>query len=407
MGAARRHFPQLKNGFTLQTDDLDVCGGELTDISPEIWEMAIDMLSSVVIKEEPVPLNTAILNPVLPGVASLLTVPSNTGGGAADGHAVVEVNCEGVTRNYRVKLTTPLSRVFSAAVYSFGIHHSMTCEDDWAFYYDGDRIYNKDDTPATLNFHDGDTLEIEMIKRLQLKGGKPVIYLFSPSAIDVSVRLTLTREWDLSVIYPVVPAKRAPAGGESIQWDVRTHPDGSLTEHTTGLGVAYLFWEALTNNNIPPSPPSSPVLGHSSPMQAFSPTTCDLTPADSVLLRVADITPYLDSALRALGLHTEARTSFITYWLPAFLKHTHVALRFVPQAAYEPAARLDITPAPDVVTRVFMLFKGVPSEKVDAWSASSEGPERWREVVGVDVERALDADLFRVLEWGGMEVLGR
>lgn len=57
-----------------------------------------------------------------------------------------------------------------------------------------------------------------------------------------------------------------------------------------------------------------------------------MLPANSVLLPIGTITPYLDASLRALGLHTEARTSFITYWLPSLLKHQHIAVRFVPQA---------------------------------------------------------------------------
>lgn len=31
-------------------------------------------------------------------------------------------------------------------------------------------------------------------------------------------------------------------------------------------------------------------------------------------------------------------------------------------------------------------------------------PQDWCTVVGVERERALDSDLFRVLEWGGMEL---
>jgi len=122
-----------------------------------------------------------------------------------------------------------------------------------------------------------------------------------------------------------------------------------------------------------------------------------------------------------MGLHTEARTSFITYvldplillgdaynlcryWLPAFLKHQYVALRFVNQAAYERCAPLDITPTPDVVTRVYMVFKGVPEED---WMGHEEDLDvgRWSSIVGVDVERGRDTSLFRVLEWGGMEVV--
>ncbi|KAJ7182242.1 hypothetical protein C8R43DRAFT_1092987 [Mycena crocata] len=284
---------------------------------------------------------------------------------------------------------------------------ALSCHDDYRFTNDDTWLrVGRDDTPASLDYAPGEELSFSVFRAQ--RGGKPVIYLFSPDIIDASVSLTLTREWELSVVYPVVPAKPAVGGGETIQWSVHTHPDGSLTERSTGLDVAYLFWEALTNRGIPISPPGSPVLGQ--PLgEAFSPITCDLSPANSVLLTVSNMTPYLDQALQALGLHTEARTSFITYWLPSFLKHTHIALRFVPQAAYEAVARLDITPAPDVVTRVFMVFKGVAEENLGEWysSLSTEDPKQWKEVVDVDVERALDATLFRVLEWGGMEVLRR
>ncbi|KAJ7757210.1 hypothetical protein DFH07DRAFT_958799 [Mycena maculata] len=109
---ALRHFPHMKGLLTLQTDELDVCAGQFTDISPDIWEMAVETISSVLVKAEPVP-------------------------------------------------------------------------------------------------DDGEYLNLFPIQ----KGGKPVIYLFSPQIVDVSVRLTLTREWKLSVIYPVVPAKCVASGG--------------------------------------------------------------------------------------------------------------------------------------------------------------------------------------------------
>ncbi|KAG2335785.1 hypothetical protein BDR05DRAFT_1001911 [Suillus weaverae] len=79
------------------------------------------------------------------------------------------------------------------------------------------------------------------------------------------------------------------------------------------------------------------------------------------------------------------------YSTAGILKHEYIALRFVTQPAYERAASLSIPPQPDIVTRVFMLFR----EKDVAW---------WADVVGVDLARASDMALFRVLEWGGMEV---
>jgi hypothetical protein len=56
-----------------------------------------------------------------------------------------------------------------------------------------------------------------------------------------------------------------------------------------------------------------------------------------------------------------------------------------------------------------MLFKGVRNDQLVDWSAAQskagEDVIRWRDIVGVDVAKAGDANLFRVLEWGGMEVL--
>jgi len=99
----------------------------------------------------------------------------------------------------------------------------------------------------------------------------------------------------------------------------------------------------------------------------------------------------------------------VRYWLPSFLKHKHVALRFVNQTAYERAAPLEVTPPPDVVTRVFMLFKGVSEADLGEWTEAatrSKAPvDSWCDIVGVEQEKMLDASLFRVLEWGGMEVL--
>jgi len=76
-----------------------------------------------------------------------------------------------------------------------------------------------------------------------------------------------------------------------------------------------LDYMCSANPVFPLSPPSSPRLGHSQAqnIERFIPNDATLDDANSVLLATDKITPYLDSALKALGLHTEARTSFITY----------------------------------------------------------------------------------------------
>jgi hypothetical protein len=91
-------------------------------------------------------------------------------------------------------------------------------------------------------------------------------------------------------------------------------------------------------------------------------------------------------------------------------KHNHIALRFVTQESCEKVAAMRITPTPDIVTRVFMLFHGVAAGDLSRWEPArvraeeADGATFWADVVGVNATRAADCGLFRVLEWGGMEV---
>src|SRR6266566_4061364 len=90
------------------------------------------------------------------------------------------------------------------------------------------------------------------------------------------------------------------------------------------------------------------------------------------------------------------------HWLPSLLKHEYIALRFIAQSSYEKAARMRVSPTPDVVTRVFMLFRGVRPDDLALWApaaaraAAEDGATFWSNVVGVDAERASDRMLFRI-----------
>ncbi|KAJ7893263.1 hypothetical protein B0H13DRAFT_2276648 [Mycena leptocephala] len=394
---ARRHFPSIKEqNMILQTDQLAICNNNLMDIAPESWETVVDLVSTIIVVERHECTQAIPVAPVpAPKVNDLPIGP----GSDRQGKIKVHFSFKDLSFSVRMQNDMKFQKIRHLIERIFG------CDcDHMSMVHDGARFGFKD-TPSSCWMEDGALVDIFQHQ----DGGKLVIYLYSPTETEVSVALTLTRDWSFSAIYPVVPAKSPHSGaGQRIQWNVRTHLDGSLTELNTGLDVAYLFWEAHTNPGIPPSPPASPVVHQFTAAESFSPLTSDLSPTDSVVVAVTEITPYLDKVLLALGLHTEARTSFITYWLPSFLKHTHIAVRFVPQAAYETAASLDIIPTPDVVTCVFMLFKGIEDEALNDWADAQHGendPQRWKDVVGVDVERASDAALFRVLEWGGMEVL--
>ena len=256
------------------------------------------------------------------------------------------------------------------------------------------------------NIQKGSTIDLV----LRLRGGKPVIYLFPPCPIpSATVSVTLAPQWSFSHVYPLAGPKPLEDGRQRIAWSVSSQPDGTLVEKDTNLQLSYLFWEADSNASLPPSPPLSAIDGfgfaeHFDP--AYPVLDCD-TPT-TVLLPFAELLPYLDKALKSLSLRTPARNDFITYWLPKLAKKSFVALRFLPQAAYQRAATLEVQPAPDVVTRVFMLFRGVSAEDAEGptWSAARArvGEVDWVNVVGVE-SGAWDESRFRVLEWGAMEVL--
>jgi hypothetical protein len=397
---------------TLQTNQLDVCNGHYVDITAEIWDEIIDSLTFIeVTRVSPVSLpldawaislhdNRPALNRVNSGGSSYapsfykcFSVLKLRSCNRNDDIVTIRVVFpSGEIRSTEIPRSTRVDALVADASRMMGY-----CPTNIRAIWSG-TIMRQDWSIGSYNIMDGDSVNL----LASLRGGKPVIYLYSPSDIDVSVKLSLIPEWSLSAIYPVVTIKDH---GQHIEWNVRTHQDGSLTENNSGLDVAYLFWEAETNlHAFPRSSASKP-----QPLETFCPTSSSLSDTDSVVIPVDKVTVYLDKSLKALGLHTEARSSFITYWLPSILKHEHIALRFVPQLAYERAASLGISPQPDVVTRVFMLFRGISKEHLENWSNAQMQAEKdvawWVDVVGVDLARAGDMALFRVLEWGGMEVL--
>ncbi|KAF7293242.1 p-loop containing nucleoside triphosphate hydrolase protein [Mycena chlorophos] len=309
----------------------------------------------------------------------------------------IRVNCREAEVSLKVTTATTIRTIFNAVVDKMALGPTVF-DDNYRMVYDGQRL-EEHHTVGSYGMEDGDVLEMWMVQ----KGGKPVIYLRASEELDAMVEVSLVPDWSFSALYPVVPTTtpKSPHLHQSARWDVKTALDGTMFDKTSGVQVSYLFWEALTN--LPSgqlSPPQSPVLGASG---AFRPALAKdaFQYATSVALDVPDVPLYLDAALLDLGLDTEARTSFITYWLPSFVRHEHVLLSFIPQSSYEAAAPLSITPSPDVVTRVFMIFRGIDEGQRGLWAGKDQREVgMWRDVVAVpEKTRQADTTLFRVLEW--------
>ena len=177
---------------------------------------------------------------------------------------------------------------------------------------------------------------------------KPVIYLYPEEETEVSVKLAL--DGRLTCTYPVY----------NDGWTVVASPDGMLTD-ADGQTYNYLYWE-----------------GETCAQYDFSEGFC---------VKSEDTAAFLEDALEKLGLNRREANEFIVYWIPLLEQNTYNIISFQTDI-YTNAARLDVTPAPDTLIRVFM-----------AWHASDEYIELPEQKL-----TAPERTGFTVIEWGGTEI---
>ena len=185
-----------------------------------------------------------------------------------------------------------------------------------------------------------------------LEGGKekPVIYLYPERTTDVTVRISLTDGRFTKCI---------PEGDG--EWNVTASPDGKLTDKATGKTYDYIFWESTDNTGYDWSA--------------------------GYVVKGSEAEVFLRGILQEMGLNEKEYTEFIDYWLPRLEKNEYNLISFQTDR-YTESARLDVSPQPDSVLRVFMAFK-----KID-------GPV----FVARPVIKPFERNGFTVVEWGGAEV---
>ena len=180
---------------------------------------------------------------------------------------------------------------------------------------------------------------------------KPVVYLYPERETDVHVELELT-EAELSTTYP-----RYNNG-----WDVTAYADGKLVNKADGTHHRYLFWDAVNCRT------------HFD----FSKGFC---------VAGSDTESFLKEKLTYMGMTEEEMNEFIVYWLPR-MEHNKYNLITFQGDAYTNSAKLDITPKPDSVLRIFMAYAPL-EEAIDIEPQQLETFER---------------NGFAVVEWGGSEI---
>lgn len=177
---------------------------------------------------------------------------------------------------------------------------------------------------------------------------KPVIYLYPETETEVSVRLN--PDGRLTCTYPAYNSG----------WTVTAQPDGTLRDEN-GQTYNYLYWEGTTSAQY------------------------DLS--KGFCIKGEDTAAFLEDALAKLGLNRREANEFIVFWLPLMQDNPYNIISFQTDI-YTDAAKLDITPAPDTLIRIFM-----------AWQAS----DSYKELPAQELSAPERAG-FTVIEWGGTQI---
>ena len=255
----------------------------------------------------------------------------------------LEYSCNGVIRNLQLDYTMMEEVIVSPGKYAF----SFYAEGYGEIFTDSIPIEPGHRTIVNVYLRRFSDSQPEMLL-------KPVIYVYSPDEQEIDVALSSPDPF--SFTYPAYEKG----------WKGMAHPDGSMT--ISGKMYPYLFWESERDN-------------------AFS--HIDLS--SGFVVKSTEVIPFLEKQLSAMGMNDKEQADFITFWGPRMQSHDRGLVHFMFNEEYsKEVAGLTVTPAPQSVFRVYMLF--VPLE---------EGSNR---VLRPQVIPRADRTGFHVIEWGGSEL---
>jgi hypothetical protein len=150
---------------------------------------------------------------------------------------------------------------------------------------------------------------------------KPVIYLYPEVKTQINVKINYRPGF--SVTYP------AYRNG----WRVTANPQGRLIDSFDGKEYSYLYWEGN------PDPD----------------TNYDLS--TGFVVKGEDIANFLQDKLSKMGLTPKEYNEFIVYWYPKMKHNLYNLIHFASPAEYFDRVVLEVSPPPEAILRVFMVFK--------------------------------------------------
>jgi hypothetical protein len=179
---------------------------------------------------------------------------------------------------------------------------------------------------------------------------KPVLYLYPEDTTKVNVEVELNNH-EMIFDYPKY----------NNGWEVTATPSGDLYDDAQKKYYC-LFWEtegpAIANNLN-----------------------------EGFVIHKSEAIPFLEEKLAQLGLNARESNEFIIYWLPKLQQSEYSAINFAFES-YEEVAKLNISPKPDQVIRVMMLFESLDTPIELKEQHLPETPKRFG---------------FTAVEWGGSQ----
>ena len=109
---------------------------------------------------------------------------------------------------------------------------------------------------------------------------------------------------------------------------------------------------------------------------------------EGFIVKGEEAASFLEEKLAVLGLNEKEAEEFIIYWLPRLEANRYNLIRFAAEEEINENMTIEVSPAPDSVIRIIMIFKGLDGP-VDIPEQSLSSPER---------------NGFTLIEWGGEEI---
>ena len=180
---------------------------------------------------------------------------------------------------------------------------------------------------------------------------KPIIYLYPTEEQDITV--SLLKEKNITCSYPKYEKP----------WQVHAKPNGDLTDLETGRKLYALYYEC--SNSL-----------------EFKVTN------EGFVVKRENTASFLEEKLALLGLNEREAEEFIVYWLPKLESNPYNYIRFATKEEIDENMPIEITPKPDTMMRILMIYKGL-NDPIDVKEQKLETPPRKGYVA---------------VEWGGSEI---